>query len=190
MQVPLQVTFRNVDRSETIEAYAREQADKLETFFERIMACRVMIEAPHKHQHKGKIFHVRVDLTVPGEEIVVHRDPPEHAAHGDLHVAVRDAFRAAQRQLQDYVRRHQPQAGKTHVEPEHARVARLLPDRDGGFLETADGREIYFHRNAVVGGTYDKLEVGAEVRYVENQGDAGPQASTVTPVGKEGKHRL
>jgi cold shock CspA family protein/ribosome-associated translation inhibitor RaiA len=188
MQIPLQVSFRNIDHSDAIEAYAAEQAAKLETFYPRLIGCRVVIEAPHARHHKGRVYHVRVDLTVPGEEIVVRRDPAEHAAHTDLHVAIRDAFHAAQRHLQDYVRRHQPQAAKSRVEPPHARVVRLLPDRDCGFLVTDDGREIYFHRNAVVGGAYERLEIGTEVRFMESQGDEGPQASTVTVVGKEGRH--
>lgn len=189
MQLPLQVTFRNMDRSDAVEAAVRERAEKLDEFFGRIMACRVTVEAPHRQHRKGKIFHVRVDLTVPGEEIVVRRDPAEHGAHEDIYVTVRDAFDAAQRRLQDYVRRHSPTPPERHGPP-HAKIRRLLADRDCGFLETADGREIYFHRNAVVGNGYEQLEPGMEVRFVETLGDEGPQASTVEVLGRNAKHQL
>jgi cold shock CspA family protein len=90
--------------------------------------------------------------------------------------------------LQDYVRRRQPQAMKTHIGPAHGQIVRLLPDRDCGFLATADGQEIYFHRNSVADLAFDKLEIGSEVRFVETMGEQGPQASTVALVGRLGKH--
>lgn len=104
MTVPVQVSFRGIDPSEFLEAEVRARAATLERFSDRIIACKVVLEPSGKSHHKGNIYHVRIDLTVPGKEIVVSRDPPANHAHEDMHVAIRDAFAAAKRQLEDYVR--------------------------------------------------------------------------------------
>lgn len=113
MELPLQVSFRGFPSSPSIEEYVRAHATRLERFHDRIIACRVMIEAPHRHHHQGKIYHVRIDVTVPGDELVVTRDPAEHHAHEDVYVAIRDAFDAARRRLEDQARR-QRGAVKAH----------------------------------------------------------------------------
>ncbi len=105
MKLPLEITFRNVTPSDALEADIRAKAEKLDLFYDRVMACRVIVEAPHKHHHKGNTYHVRIDLTVPDGELVVSRDPGQNHAHEDAYVAVRDAFDAARRQLQDYINR-------------------------------------------------------------------------------------
>ena len=114
MQTPLQITIRDVDHSEALETRIRDKAQKLEEFFKHIMSCRVVVEAPHKHHHQGKQFNVRIDIGVPGNEIVVNRDH-----HEDVYVALRDAFDAAKRQLEDYARKtrgdiktHEPKSSK------------------------------------------------------------------------------
>lgn len=99
MQIPLQITVRDVAHSDALETHIREKAQKLDEFFEHIISCRVVVEMPHKHHHQGKEFNVRISLGVPGREIVVNRDKNE-----DVYVALRDAFDAAKRQLEDYVR--------------------------------------------------------------------------------------
>jgi len=187
MQLPLQVTFRNLPPSEAVEAAVRERAGRLDRFFDRIMACRVVVEAPHQHHRKGRLYHVRINLTVPGEELVVSREPAEHHAYEDVYVAIRDAFDEARRQLEDHVRRHRGWK-KPRVGPPHGRVSRLLKEEGYGFLETTDGREVYFHRNSVLQEGFDRLDVGTEVRFAEEKGEEGPQASTVEIVGKEGRH--
>ena len=112
MQVPLQITLRDIKHSDALEAHIREKVDNLEEFFDRIVACRVVVELPHKHHHQGKQFNVRIDIGVPGSEIVVNRDHAE-----DVYVALRDAFDAAKRQLEDYARKIRGDA-KTH-EPKY-----------------------------------------------------------------------
>ena len=181
MKLPLQVVFRNMESSAAIEAVVRERTDKLDRFHEHIMSCRVVIELHHRHHHQGNLYHVRVDVKVPEAEIVASREPAEHHAHEDVYVAIRDAFNAVQRRLEDYVRRRRG-AVKTHETAPHGHVAELYPDY--GKIETPDGRMVYFHRNSVVGGGFDRLDLGAEVRFVEEQGELGPQASTVHVVGK------
>jgi ribosomal subunit interface protein len=178
MQEPLQVSYRNITPSAAIETAIRERAAKLDEFFDRITGCRVLAEAPHRRRHRGWLHHVRVELAVPGRTIVVDREPQEHHEHEDLYVAIRDAFDAVERQLEDYVRESRGFT-KTHDEPPEGRIARLFLPEGYGFISTATGREIYFHRNAVLGEPFDALEVGAAVRFAEELGERGPQASTV-----------
>jgi ribosomal subunit interface protein len=185
MQIPLQVSFRNMDPSPAVEVVVREKAARLERFHERITSCRVIIEAPHRHHHKGKLYDVRIDIAIPGEEIVVQRSGAENRAHEDVYVAVRDAFDAATRRLQDYVRQANGRV-KAHEVPVHGTVLRLFPNKGYGFIETSEGEEVYFHRNSVVDGSFDDLDVGHEVRLVVAYGESehGAQASTVRPIGK------
>jgi len=183
MMVPLQITFRNMPPTEAIEANIREKAAKLDHFYDRITSCRVVVEVPHRRHHKGKLYHVRVDIKVPGWEVVINREPSKHSAHEDIYVAIQQAFDAARRQLQDYARR-QRGGVKGHESVPIARVSKLLADEGYGFLETADGREVYFHRNSVLDGHFEHMEVGTEVHFAEEDRDKGPQASTVRSVGK------
>lgn len=100
MHTPLQITIRDVDHSAALETHIREKVDKLSEFFSRITSCHVVVEMPHKHHHQGKQFNVRIDINVPGGEIVVNKDSNE-----DAYVALRDAFDAAKRQLEDHARK-------------------------------------------------------------------------------------
>jgi cold shock CspA family protein len=183
MQIPLQITFRDIPPSEAVEARIRKEMDKLEQFNGRITSCRVVVEAPHRRHHKGRLYHLRIDLTLPGGELVVNREPSEKHSHEDVYVAVRDAFRAAQRELKRFGRKRRGEV-KHHEAPAHGRVAKLFAQQGYGFIEAPAGRQVYFHQNAVPNEGFAKLEVGNEVRYVQVPGDEGPQASTVTPIGK------
>jgi ribosomal subunit interface protein len=183
MQVPLEIHFHNMDSSPAIEAEIRTRVAKLERFADQIVSCRVTVEAPHKHQHQGNLYSVKVDLRFPGGEVVASRDPSAHHAHEDAYVAVRDAFKAARRQLQDRVRVRRGQV-KPHEAPPHGRICALYPDRDSGRIATSDGREIYFHRNSVLNADFDQLEAGLEVRFHEDSGEKGPRASSVHVIGK------
>ncbi len=186
MQTALQITFHQMAPIPAIEDDVRGWVDELETFFDRMVSCRVRIDAPHHHQRQGRLYHVGIEIGVPGDRLVVNRSPDEHAAHEDAGVAVRDAFKAARRELEDYVRRMRGDV-KQHVAPPHGHVVHLAPSREYGRLEATDGREIYFHHNSVIGGI-DRLRLGTEVRYHEEPGDNGPQASTVEPIGEHGHH--
>ena len=185
MQTPLQITFRNIDAFPAVEAKVRKRVEELEQFYDRIISCRVMIEAPNRRHREGSLYHIRVDLKVPGREIVVKRDPPEHHAHEDIYVAVRDCFDAVRRQLEDHARRLRGDI-KTHEAPGHGRIANLIAEKDYGFIDASDGTEVYFHRNAVAHESFDNLAVGDEVRFTvhPDEGEKGPQASAVVPIGK------
>ncbi len=178
MELPLQVTLRDNSPSAAVEGYIRERAARLDGFYDRIMSCRVVVEAPVRHHRKGGPYKLRIDLTVPGDELIVDRQADE-----DLYVAIMDAFDAARRRLEDYARRQRGSV-KTHEGPPQARVSKLFLEEEYGFLETPDAAEIYFHRNSVLGASFDRLEIGAEVRFAVEQGEKGPQASTVTVIGK------
>lgn len=173
MKLPVQIAFRDIPRSEAIEAALREKAESLEKFSAHIMACRVTVGIIQKHKHQGKLFNVRVDLTVPGSEIVVNRDKAE-----DVHVAMRDAFDAARRQLEQYSRRIRGDV-KTHEPEAHGKVVRLFPEQGYGFIEKDDGTELYFHRYNCVRPSFDQLQVGDGVRFLEEAGSDGLQANRV-----------
>ncbi len=126
MQLPLQVTFRDIPPSRAIADYVRQKAAKLDTFFDRIMACRVVVEAPHRHHQHGKRYHVRIDLTVPGDELVVGRNPSQNLTHEDPYACVDDAFDDAQRQLQDFARRRRGDV-KAHSRAGSGSVASSIP---------------------------------------------------------------
>ena len=105
MQLPVQVTFRALSPSPSIDQHVRRRVAKLDTFYERIMGCRVVVEVPHRHHKHGKRYHVRIDITVPGHELVVGRNPSENLNHEDVHAAIDDAFDDAERMVEDHARR-------------------------------------------------------------------------------------
>ena len=192
MQIPVDITFKEMAKSDALEARVREWVDKLERVYDRIVRCEVMIETPHRHHRNGRQFHVRVRLTVPGGEIVTSHDPGPDETHEDAYVALRDAFQAARRQLEDHVRKSYRRGDARPKESngsQHGRITFIDVEREWGWLEPDDGRRIYFHRNSVLGGV-DQLAVGDEVRFTEEPGNEGPQASTVTPIGSHGRHAM
>ncbi|NDC24535.1 MAG: HPF/RaiA family ribosome-associated protein [Proteobacteria bacterium] len=160
-----------------------DEAEDLDRFFPGIMGCRIVLDNPHRHSHHGQLFHVTIDLTVPGKELVVRRCPDEHKSHADAYLAIRDAFREIRRQLQDHLRLRRGFT-KQHVSPPHAHVRVIFPHQGYGFLETKDGRELYFHKNSVLHNAFNRLKAGDEVKFHETTGDEGPQASTVEGLGR------
>lgn len=181
MQVPLQITIRDMPVSEALEAHIRDKVAKLSNFYDRIISCHVVVEIPHKHHHQGKHFNVRVDLSIPGHEIVVNRDH-----HEDAYVALRDAFDAARRQLEDSWRRLRRET-KNHV-LEYVGQVQDINQADGyGFIiRQEDGAKLYFHRENVISPNFSNLKIGDEVKFIE-----APDTS-MTPQAKRvslGKHR-
>ncbi|HWL88718.1 MAG TPA: HPF/RaiA family ribosome-associated protein [Polyangiaceae bacterium] len=178
MILPCQLTFRDFPPSPALAELIRKKADKLDEFFNSIIACRVVVEAPHRHHQHGRHYHVRIDLTVPGGELVIGRDSFYKKAHENAYSAVEDAFDDAERVLNEHARRVRHEV-KRHDGVSRARVKKLFMEQGYGFLETRDGQEVYFHKNSVLHGGFRKLHIGDEVRYAEEDGDNGPQASTV-----------
>ena len=105
MDVPLELAFHNLEASEAVEARVRERVAKLEKMFPRLVACRVVVEAPHKQHQKGNIFRVRIEMSVPGDDLVVSKEPNrahERFADPDVYTVLKDAFETAERMLRDY----------------------------------------------------------------------------------------
>ena len=198
--VSVQITFRDLTPPSSAEPEIRRRIDELTRFAPNIMSCRVMVEVPHKHHRHGNRYHVRITAHVPGDEIVVSHQPTLHgeerhlaqsahhkatelaATDRDLYTAIHEAFDLARRQLQDSIRRTRGKV-KTHDVPPSGSVVQLLQSEGYGFIATDDGREIYFHRNAVLGADFDKLTVGSRVSFAEEAGEKGAQASTVRLLG-------
>lgn len=176
MRLPLQISVRNVSLSDAAKDNIRDKAAHLDQYYDNITSCRVAVEAVNRNQRQGILYKVRVDMTVPGSELVVNRESDE-----DVYVTIRDAFDAVARQLEKHARKQRSEV-KHHEAPPEARVSRLFSQEGYGFIENTEGYEVYFHRNSVLNGDFDKLAVGASVRYVEELGEKGPQASAVTVV--------
>ncbi|MBV9736253.1 MAG: HPF/RaiA family ribosome-associated protein [Acidisphaera sp.] len=190
MERPLEIAFHNMSSSASLEAEIREHVEKLETRYGRLTACRVSVEALHRQHRTGNIFEVHVTMSVPGRELAISREPHrprEHYAHPDVRVSVREAFRAAERQLQAFkAKRGQPEkVVGANAAALAGQVAQIEPGRDHGFILTNTGSQLYFHRDSVTDGRFEELQVGDPVHYVEEEGDAGPTAAKVR-IGRRG----
>jgi cold shock CspA family protein len=183
--VPLQVSFRDIAHSPAIEARVRKHAAKLSRFHQRITACRVVIAAPEREHHKERLYVVRVSIALPGGNIHINRSPRLDLAHADVYVAIRDAFAAAVRRIEDFARRLEGRVKRHEVEP-HGIVRRLDPGKGFGFIETATGDEVYFNRKSVLKDAFKRLKPGSKVRFVlaPQVRGASQEASTVRIVGK------
>ena len=183
MQLPLQITFRHLESTAALENKIREHAAELDQFYDQIMSCRVVIDAGHQHHHQGRLYQIHIDVTVPGKELVTSRESDQDHAHEDAYVAIRDAFDAMRRQLEDHARKQRGHV-KSHQAPAHGKVSELVADKNYGRILTADGRDIYFHRNSLLNTDFDAVKIGMEVRFSEEAGERGPQASSVNVIGK------
>ena len=178
-----------------LETSILKEISVLERFFQRIMSCCVVIEGPRGGRYGG-LYKVRIDLGVPNEKLFVEQSPSLHGTlkdveapsktkksepnriHRDVRRAIHDAFQEMRRRLQDYVRRMRGQT-KQHDVKLQAKVIKLFPEMDYGFLETPDGREIYFHRDSVLDTHFDRLRIGSAVHFAGEVGEKGPRATTV-----------
>jgi cold shock CspA family protein len=184
MQVPLQITFRNMESSEALEADIRKWVDKMERYHPDLISCRVVVEAPLQHHRKGGLFKVRIDMGCPKGKWEINREPAaQNQAHQDVYVAVRDAFKAAGRKLEGHVDRRKGKV-KLHEDAQHGRITHLSPMEDYGLITTVNEQEIYFHRNSILNADLDSLDIGTEVHFRVEEGDKGPQASSVKVVEK------
>lgn len=188
MDSPLEITFHNMRSSDVIEGDIRKRVTKLEKLYGRMVSCRVSIEARTRQHHTGNVYEVHVDMRVPRGHLVVSKEPHhvgERHANTDVKASIRDAFDAAEAQLRSFGKKQGGEA-KSHASPLHGSVAELFADRDYGFILTSEGARLYFHRNSVMNGGFDKLKRGDTVQFVEDMGDTGPTASKVWPAEKNG----
>lgn len=171
--LPVQITIRDIPSSLALETNIRKHADKLHRFYSRITSCRIVVDLPQKHKHQGKLFNVKIDITVPGKEFVTTKKVDQ-----DVYVAVRDAFNAIARQLEEYSRKQHGHV-KTHNAVMHGHVARVMPEEGYGFIEGVDGNEYYFSITNVSYPTFDQLLVGDAVEYVAETYSDGRHAQHV-----------
>ena len=182
MQTPVDIAFRHCEPSEEIRSEIAAQVQRLEKFSPRITSCRVVVTGPQTGHRRGG-FEVELRIAMPEHnKVVVDKSRADAPEREHALVAIREAFDAALRQIENVMREFRGQV-KHHAEASHGRVKNLLAREDYGFIETADGRIIYFHRNAVLDAAFDRLKVGSEVAFAEEEGVKGPQASTVRVVG-------
>lgn len=179
MQTALHIAFERMEPSDFLRHRIEREVASLEKRYGRITACQVFVEGPGDRHRQGGLYAFRVALELPGGvHLSASRNPPAAHQHEDAYVALRDVFRALRRQLQDHARALQ-QAPKQPFTQPHGVIERLVPEKACGFIRADDGREIYFHKNAVLDDPFETLRVGAEVRFSEEEGKDGPQASTV-----------
>jgi ribosome-associated translation inhibitor RaiA len=186
MQVPLEIAFHNIESSEWAEQEIRTRVADLEKIFDRLVSCRVRIDQRNKDLTGTIPPVVHIELGIPGRgEIVVSHEPDRllrKYQHPDLHKAINEAFRVAERRLHDMKEQLEDRSqGSAHdVESQSlGQVAEVRPEEDFGFLLTKEGSLLYFHRNSVLSGDFDRLSRGDEVRYNEAVGDTGPIATKV-----------
>jgi len=191
MDVPLEIAFHNLESSTAVETRIRERVAKLEKLFPRLVACRVVVEAPHRQHQKGNIYRVRIEMSVPGEDLVVSKEPnraQERFADPDVYTVLKDAFDTAERMLKDFKGKQSGDV-KIHDTPMHGHIMRINPANDFGFLRTAQGSQLWFHRNSVMNEELETFAEGDPVHYVEVLGETGPQASKVWRVSSEHQQR-
>jgi ribosome-associated translation inhibitor RaiA/cold shock CspA family protein len=181
MQTPLEIAVHNMQPSEAVEAEIRKRAEKLDRIYDRLVGCRVSVEGLHKQHRTGNVYEVHIEMMVPGQNLVVSREPhraKERFANPDVYASVREAFKAAERQLKDFKERQ-----RGEVKPREAmlpgRITQIAAERDHGFLTTPSGTQLYFHRNSVMDNGFDTLRPGDPVSFIEAAGDTGPTASKV-----------
>lgn len=170
--LPLEITIRDIEHTDAIDTKIRQKAEKLGHIYDRITYCRVVVDAPQKHQHQGKLFQVNIEVDVPGKLLIVNNNSHRNE---DLYVAIRDSFNAMKRQLEDYAQMLRGDK-KNHSPQRTGRIVRLFPDY--GFIETPDGNEYYFHETNVHT-NFNELCVGSTVRFTEFTGGDSLQANHV-----------
>jgi cold shock CspA family protein len=186
MKLPLEITYRDVPKTQAIDNLVREKAGKLEQVCNYINSCRVVIEKIHDRPSSGSPYRVRLDITVPpSHELVADQNPGEGNQYDAVETVIRSAFDAARRQLIELVERQRNEVKKHPQQAMVAVVTKLFPEQAYGFIKTLDtGREIYFHKNSVTNHDFDRLKIGTGVQFAETLGQMGPQATTVHIVSK------
>lgn len=182
MDVPPEIAFLGMEPEDTLKELILSGIDDLEKVYPRLVSCRVMVSDTTPARQNDNSFRARLDIGIPGKTVVVDETPPSDGEPRAVDQTISDAFDIGRRLLQKEKDRQQD-AVKSHELPPHGRVVRLLTDPTGvryGFLESREGRQIYFQEPALVDVDYDDLEVGAEVRFAASEGDKGLQASTVS----------
>jgi cold shock CspA family protein len=186
MQVPLEIAFHNIESVPWAEDEIRDRVADLQKIYGRLVSCRVHVDQRARNASGTIPPVVHIELGIPGRRDLVVSHEPEHLMrryqHPDLHKAINEAFRIAERRLLDLKTLLESRSRDSHHDgesPALGQIAEVHPERDFGFLMTNTGTLLYFHRNAILSGDLDRLHRGSEVYYVEDVGDTGPIASKV-----------
>ena len=186
MQIPIEIAFHNLPKSDWAENEIRDHVSRLEEIYDRLTTCRVRVDQRASNANNSIPPVVRIEMSVPGHNDIVVAHEPDHLQRKfqtpDLHNAINEAFRIAERRLTQYKDQLQDRtaaAGHDAANTYLGQVAEITPADDFGFLLTASGGLLYFHRNSMLSGDFDRTRVGAEVHYVEDVGDTGPIATKV-----------
>jgi ribosome-associated translation inhibitor RaiA/cold shock CspA family protein len=182
--LPLEIAFHNIKSTKWAEDLIRARVADLEEIYGRLISCRIRVDQRAKNSTGTIPPVVRIELGIPGHKELVVSHEPEHLERKfqrpDLRNAIHEAFRIAERRLRDLKEQREDRTKEPHHHSENrglGQVAELTPERNQGFLMTKEGGLLYFHRNAILTGDFDKLRRGDEVYYVEDIGDTGPMAT-------------
>lgn len=180
--MPFQITFLDFPESDAIWMAAQERIEKLEHFFNRVIRCEVVISCPHRHRHTDRLYHVQIRVVMPGEDVIINRNSPQDEAHRDVYVAIRDAFNAAERILEDKIRKVRHKVKFHEDNYEEGKISKVFYQEGYGFLNTTDGREFYFGENSVTNEDFDRLKIGQKVKFLEEPGEKGPQVTSMAVI--------
>jgi cold shock CspA family protein/ribosome-associated translation inhibitor RaiA len=185
MQTPPEIKFHDVDRSEWVENYIRERVQHLERFAEGITSCHVTLSQEAAKHNKGNRYSVMVEVRLPpNHDLAAKKQKIVHDMPTELPALINLAFGAIEKQVKKTAQLRRADV-KSHNGGPRGLVAKLSPD-GYGFIRSFDNRDVYFHRNSVLHGDFERLTIGAEVRFSAEEGEEGPQASSVQLVGKPG----
>lgn len=182
MDRPLDIAFHNLQSSPSVEAEIRQHVEKLEARYGHLTGCRVSVEALHQQHQTGNLYEVHITLSVPGRDLVVSREPhraKQRYAHPDVRTSVRDAFKAAEKQLEAYKGRQRDDVSTPSSGALSGQVALIEAGADHGFLIDNTGTQLYFHRDSVTNGRFENLSRGDHVHYVPEASGIGPIAAKV-----------
>lgn len=175
MQVPLQITMRNLDHSEAVDERIRTKAEKLNQFSDHIISCEIVVEQSQAHRQNGTLYNIRINLLMPRKkQLVVTNNEQEN-----LYLAIREAFDDMSRQVEDAARKMKGDV-KHHPPRLHGKIARLFDDGEFGFIESHNGDEYYFNSDCLHNHTFDYLKIGMPVQFIEKMGDDGMRACRVS----------
>ena len=186
MQAPIEIAFHNIEKAEWAEDAIRDHVARLGQMFDRLTTCRVRVDQRANNSNNTIPPVVRIELSVPGHRDIVVAHEPDRLQRKfqapDLHNAINEAFRIAERRLGQFKDQLRDRTAAGRHEAANGmlgRIVEITPAQDFGFLLTASGGLLYFHRNSVLVGDFDRLEVGDQLHYVEDMGDTGPIATKV-----------
>lgn len=182
MSIDPVITWRNMPHSEAVDAIVRERFAAIARLEPRLIRGRVVFDAPHKRRVSGRGFDVRIHLELPGPDIDVARSVRQGEAADDVLRAVNAAFSALERRLKERRREKGGKEVKHHPPVLHGEVVELEPELGYGWLRADDGREVYFERDSLVHGQWERIALGDRLRFREMEGDKGPFAADVSVI--------